>query len=74
VLFVPNAILIFAFLNSFVMNVVSFPVYVEVAYFVFCVLMSCVFCMLSFFSLLCNRIIVSSYLFSQSLSPYKALL
>jgi hypothetical protein len=57
VLSVLYAILIFAFLNSFVMNLVSFPMYVKVAHFVFCLLMSCVFCMLSFVTFLCDCII-----------------
>jgi hypothetical protein len=46
------------------MNLVPFPMYVKVAHFIFRLLMSCVFCMLSFVSFLCDRIIMSLYLLS----------
>jgi hypothetical protein len=56
-------------LNSFVMNLISFPMYGEVAHFVFSLLMSCTFCVLQFVSfyeimLFCHFIRFLCYLFN----------
>jgi hypothetical protein len=42
----PGLYLTRTFLNSFVMNLISFPMYGKVAHFVFSLLMSCTFCVL----------------------------